>query len=158
MLGEAVGKGQHISIFQMYSKHLTPASCSTQNVPIILGDITDQASLDSIASQSKVVIATAGPFARYGTPVVDACVRSGADYCDITGKLLTHHCWGYFATSLDVIMCIMTAMVLGMSFFSSELFRHMHMSTYAKYTSCTEAFCAQTQHVSPPPTHRQMVS
>lgn len=58
----------------------------SQNVPIILGDITDQASLDSMASQSKVVIATAGPFARYGTPVVDACVRSGADYCDVTGK------------------------------------------------------------------------
>ena len=48
--------------------------------------MTDQASLDSMASQSKVVIATAGPYARYGTPVVDACVRSGADYCDITGK------------------------------------------------------------------------
>ena len=57
-------------------------------MPIILGDITDQASLDSMAAQSKVVIATAGPFARYGTPVVDACVRSGADYCDITGECL----------------------------------------------------------------------
>ena len=86
MLVKAVCKGQHISVFHMYSNDVTPASRSTQNVPIILGDITDQASLDSMASQSKVVIATAGPFARYGTPVVDACVRSGADYCDITGK------------------------------------------------------------------------
>ena len=86
-LVEAVcSMSHHILGFHMYGKDLTCASCSTQNVPIILGDITDQASLDSMASQSKVVIATAGPFARYGTPVVDACVRSGADYCDITGK------------------------------------------------------------------------
>ena len=38
-----------------------------------------------MAQQSKVVIATAGPFARYGTAVVDACVKTGADYCDCTG-------------------------------------------------------------------------
>ena len=76
----------YVGLPHVQQRSLTPASCSTQNVPIILGDITDQASLDSMASQSKVVIATAGPFARYGTPVVDACVRSGADYCDITGK------------------------------------------------------------------------
>ena len=56
-----------------------------QNVPIILGDIQDQASIDHMAQQSKVVIATAGPFARYGTAVVDACVKTGADYCDCTG-------------------------------------------------------------------------
>lgn len=51
----------------------------------MLGDIRDQASIDQIAEQCKVVIATAGPFAQYGTAVVDACVRTGADYCDITG-------------------------------------------------------------------------
>jgi len=43
-----------------------------------------------LAAQSKVVIATAGPFARYGTPIVDACVRSGADYCDVTGAICFH--------------------------------------------------------------------
>ena len=57
-----------------------------QDLPIILGDIQDQASLDKLAAQSSVVVATAGPYARYGTPIVDACVRAGADYCDITGK------------------------------------------------------------------------
>ena len=60
-----------------------------QDVPIMLGDIQDQASIDEIAQQCKVVIATAGPFARYGTAVVDACVRTGADYCDCTGMYCT---------------------------------------------------------------------
>lgn len=69
-----------------------------QDVPIMLGDIQDQASIDQIAQQCNVVIATAGPFAHYGTAVVDACVRTGADYCDCTGspranaKVLLHAC------------------------------------------------------------------
>lgn len=44
-----------------------------------------QASLDSIAAQTRVVLSTAGPFALLGTPVVDAAVRGGCHYVDITG-------------------------------------------------------------------------
>ncbi|KAL3152249.1 hypothetical protein ABBQ32_001328 [Trebouxia sp. C0010 RCD-2024] len=80
--------GRNQAKLEAIRNHVAEMNPECQNVPIILGDITDQASLDSMASQSKVVIATAGPFARYGTPVVDACVRSGADYCDITGECL----------------------------------------------------------------------
>lgn len=32
------------------------------------------------------MLSTAGPFALLGTPVVDAAVRSGCHYVDITGK------------------------------------------------------------------------
>ena len=51
-------------------------------------DATDQASIDSVVKQTKVVIACAGPYAKLGTPVVDACVRLGAHCVDITGSLL----------------------------------------------------------------------
>lgn len=68
---------------------MSDEQCSLlQNVPIILGDIRDQASIDEMAQQSKVVIATAGPFAHYGTAVVDACVKTGTDYCDCTGEVI----------------------------------------------------------------------
>lgn len=50
------------------------------------GEVGDQASLNKVASQTKVVIATSGPYAKLGTPVVEACVSSGTHYCDITGK------------------------------------------------------------------------
>lgn len=50
-------------------------------------DATDQASIDSVVKQTKVVIACAGPYAKLGTPVVDACVRLGAHCVDITGSL-----------------------------------------------------------------------
>jgi hypothetical protein len=33
-----------------------------------------------------VVVTTAGPFDRYGTPVVALCAKYGTSYCDITGE------------------------------------------------------------------------
>ena len=39
-----------------------------------------------MASATRVVLTTVGPYVRYGDPVVDACVAEGADYVDITGE------------------------------------------------------------------------
>jgi short subunit dehydrogenase-like uncharacterized protein len=55
-------------------------------VDILVADAQDQDALDRIASQTSVLLSTAGPFALYGTKVVDACVRSGTHYVDITGE------------------------------------------------------------------------
>ncbi len=56
-----------------------------QNIPLLIADTKDQASIDEVVKQAKVVIACAGPYAQLGTPVVDACVRLGTHYVDITG-------------------------------------------------------------------------
>ena len=56
-------------------------------IPILLGTLDDQASLNNIASQTDVIISTAGPFAKYGTPIVDAAVRESSHYVDITGEV-----------------------------------------------------------------------
>ncbi|RYH14329.1 hypothetical protein EON65_33780 [archaeon] len=83
------------------------------NLPIILADSFDDKSLSDMCSQTKVVITTAGPFSKYGTKLVKACVRkylclfsthmqqkqvifisfihllnvvNGTHYCDITGE------------------------------------------------------------------------
>lgn len=53
---------------------------------ILVADSRDPASVDAVVSQARVVLNTAGPFAQYGTPVVDACVRLGTHYVDITGE------------------------------------------------------------------------
>ena len=39
-----------------------------------------------MAGQARVVATTVGPYARYGEPVVAACVAGRADYLDITGE------------------------------------------------------------------------
>jgi short subunit dehydrogenase-like uncharacterized protein len=53
---------------------------------IIVADSTDPASVDAMVAQGRVLCTTAGPFAKYGTPVVEACVAHGVDYVDITGE------------------------------------------------------------------------
>jgi short subunit dehydrogenase-like uncharacterized protein len=53
---------------------------------ILVADSGDQASVDAVVSQASVILSTAGPFALHGTPVVDACVRFGTHYVDITGE------------------------------------------------------------------------
>ena len=53
---------------------------------VLIADGGDLDALKSLASQTKVVLSTAGPFARYGSLLVQACVEEGAHYTDITGE------------------------------------------------------------------------
>lgn len=55
-------------------------------LPLLLGDSHDRASLDAIASRTKVVCSTVGPYAKYGEPLVAACAAAGTHYCDLTGE------------------------------------------------------------------------
>lgn len=57
-----------------------------QPTDVIVADSGDPASIDAMVSRARVVVTTAGPYVKYGTPVVEACVRHGADYVDITGE------------------------------------------------------------------------
>ena len=56
------------------------------NLDIIVADLDDQKSLESMTGSTQVLMSTAGPFARIGLPVVDACVSTGTNYVDITGE------------------------------------------------------------------------
>lgn len=53
---------------------------------ILEADSARPDTVEAAVSRALVVIATAGPFAAYGNPVVDACVRHRAHYVDITGE------------------------------------------------------------------------
>jgi len=53
---------------------------------VIVANLSDDTSMDALCSQTNVLISTAGPFAKLGTPVVAACIRSGTHYVDITGE------------------------------------------------------------------------
>lgn len=57
-------------------------------LPILECDSGDAASLEAMAESARVVIAAAGPFNIVGMPVVDACVKFGAHYVDISGEPL----------------------------------------------------------------------
>jgi short subunit dehydrogenase-like uncharacterized protein len=59
---------------------------ATANVPIITGDSHDAASLEALVTRTKVVCSTVGPYAKYGSELVAACVRTGTHYCDLSGE------------------------------------------------------------------------
>ena len=52
----------------------------------IVADVADRESMSRLAADTQVVATTVGPYARYGEPVVRACVEAGTDYVDITGE------------------------------------------------------------------------
>jgi short subunit dehydrogenase-like uncharacterized protein len=58
-----------------------------EGLEVLIGDSKDSASLARIASETRVVCSTVGPFARYGSELVEACAAAGTHYCDITGEV-----------------------------------------------------------------------
>ena len=46
----------------------------------------DKESIDNFVSKTKVVLSTAGPFARYSNLIVKSCVENKTHYTDITGE------------------------------------------------------------------------
>lgn len=63
------------------------ADAPSATVPeIIVADSHDLAAVDAMTGSTRVLISAAGPFAVYGDPIVDACVRSRTHYADITGE------------------------------------------------------------------------
>ncbi|PHQ45188.1 oxidoreductase, partial [Halorubrum sp. C3] len=66
---------------------LTRRSDAWNDVPVVVGDATDTESLRDIARNTRVMCTTVGPYTRLGTPLVEACVEAGTDYCDLTGEV-----------------------------------------------------------------------
>ncbi len=55
-------------------------------LPILLGDSRDAASLAPIVSSTRVVATTVGPYAIHGHELAAACVEHGTDSVDLTGE------------------------------------------------------------------------
>lgn len=60
-------------------------------VDCLTANIDNPKSIEDLLSQTKVVIACAGPFCKVGTPIVEACIKVGTHYCDITGEFWWIH-------------------------------------------------------------------
>jgi len=53
---------------------------------VFIADSNNIESLIKLTSQTKVICTTVGPYAKLGTKLIEACISSGTDYCDITGE------------------------------------------------------------------------
>lgn len=66
---------------------LTRRSDEWNDVPTVMGDAMAAERLREIARSTRVVCTTVGPYTKYGSPLVGACVETGTDYCDLTGEV-----------------------------------------------------------------------
>ena len=57
------------------------------DLPLLLGDAGDAASMRSLAERTRVVCTTVGPYSLYGSNLVSGCAKSGTHYCDLTGEI-----------------------------------------------------------------------
>src|ERR1700722_12638611 len=58
------------------------------DLPLIVADAGDRASLHTMAARTKAIISTVGPYQLYGSALVEACVAAGTDYLDLCGEPL----------------------------------------------------------------------
>ncbi|MGQ8367284.1 saccharopine dehydrogenase family protein [Glaciecola sp. 1036] len=57
-----------------------------EQVPHFVADAENEVLIERICLKTKVIISTVGPYALYGEPMVKMCVKTGTDYCDLTGE------------------------------------------------------------------------
>ncbi|WP_321323547.1 saccharopine dehydrogenase NADP-binding domain-containing protein [uncultured Parasphingorhabdus sp.] len=57
-----------------------------KDTPLVVADSDDAASIDMMASRTKVVLTTVGPYQLYGDELVAACVKNGTHYVDLCGE------------------------------------------------------------------------
>ncbi len=56
-------------------------------LPIFMGECDKEKTLRKLASSTRVIITTVGPYALYGSKLVGACVEEGTHYCDLSGEV-----------------------------------------------------------------------
>jgi len=68
-------------------ERIRDSSWMLPDLPIIIADSheTQKNSLPWLA-QARTVISTVGPYAQYGTPLLETCAKEGTHYCDLTGE------------------------------------------------------------------------
>jgi len=57
-----------------------------KDVPFVISDASDYASIEAMVKRTTVILTTVGPYQLYGSDVVKACAAAGTDYVDLCGE------------------------------------------------------------------------
>ena len=82
----ALGGRDEVALDRLADR-LTGQHDGWDELPIVLGDATDETSLYELAERTQVVATTVGPYTEYGRSLVAACIDAETDYCDLTGGI-----------------------------------------------------------------------
>jgi short subunit dehydrogenase-like uncharacterized protein len=56
--------------------------------PLLIADSSDESTLADLATRTRALASTVGPYARHGLALVRACAEAGTHYADLTGEVL----------------------------------------------------------------------
>lgn len=79
--------GRDLAKLEAVREEVAQFAPAVREAPLVRASLDDPDSLRAMASQCRVVANAVGPYAHYGTPVVQACIAAGTDHCDITGEV-----------------------------------------------------------------------
>ncbi|MCB1176756.1 MAG: saccharopine dehydrogenase NADP-binding domain-containing protein [Leptospiraceae bacterium] len=78
--------GRNRNLLKEIKSDLQQKINSNLKLEVIEADSSKEETLKEMASRSKVIISTVGPYLKYGEPLIRACIEKGAHYLDITGE------------------------------------------------------------------------
>lgn len=78
--------GRNRDKLEAVRKELVSRDETLVDLPIIVADAKDEAALDRVAANTRVVCTTVGPYYSYGRALVRSSAKSGTSYCDLTGE------------------------------------------------------------------------
>ena len=68
-------------------KSVRDAIGAPPDIPLIVADANDPASLKAMIDQTRSVVTTVGPYLLYGNELLAACAATGTDYFDLCGEV-----------------------------------------------------------------------
>lgn len=56
------------------------------SVDHFIADASDPVALEAMTASTRVLLSTVGPYSLYGSELIAAVIKTGTDYCDLTGE------------------------------------------------------------------------
>ncbi|MET7637805.1 saccharopine dehydrogenase NADP-binding domain-containing protein [Streptomyces sp. NPDC005438] len=78
--------GRDLAKLEKLRERLAPTAGDRGEIPLVRADVGEPATLRDLARRTRVLATTVGPYIRYGSALVAACVEEGTDYLDLTGE------------------------------------------------------------------------
>ena len=78
--------GRNTEKLHQLKEEMVTLDAGASQLKVVVGDSHDEASLAALASRTRVLLTTVGPYMQYGAALVQACVDAETDYVDLTGE------------------------------------------------------------------------
>lgn len=78
--------GRNLNKLEALKQQLILLNTACESLELIIADGDVEASLLEMAASTRILVTTVGPYAKFGRPVVAACIAEKTHYLDITGE------------------------------------------------------------------------